>query len=136
MFGNVVCDRIATHIAAMLEPSEATAVGLQVGDALARQIHTRLAFIIVACAAVERPGLLPRKDRSAKTPSVRRAAFSRNLKAQLKATAHRVRHAGKRAICLSCRGGAPWGSLVKWLPTECRGRAGGPSREAAALLPA
>ena len=53
------------------------------------------------------------------------------LEEQLKATTHRVRHAGKRATCLCCRRGAPWRFLLQWLRTECKGRGKCPTPQTA-----
>ena len=79
VFGNVVCDNIATYIATRIEPPEATVVALQLGDRLTYQILARLVHINIACAASDRPDLLPRKGVAAKTPTARREAFGRTL---------------------------------------------------------
>ena len=121
VFGNVVCDHIATYIATRIEPPEATVVALQLGDRLTYQILARLAHINIACAASDRPDLLPRKGVAAKTPTARRESFGRTLKEHLKATPHLLRHAGRRAVCLRCRSGAPYGALLRWLSTPCAG---------------
>ena len=75
VLGNSVCDRIATHIARLCEPSEVAVASLQAGEGLALRILTRLAFINVACAATNRPGLLPRKELGGKTRPSQAAGF-------------------------------------------------------------
>ena len=121
VFGNVVCDHIATFVAGRIQAPEATVAAIQVGDRLAYQILARLVHINIACAATDRPDVLPRKATSAKTPAVRREAFGRTLKEHLKTTPHLLRHAGRRAMCLRCRKGAPYGALLRWLGTPCSG---------------
>ena len=61
----------------------------------------------------------PPQGAGGKTTRARRQVFSSKLRAELLATSHVVRHAGRRATCIRCHSGAPWGALGRWLRSEC-----------------